>query len=261
LLSALEQHVIKALLLQGTQPSSSNFPNVFPNVTVTLVDSSGGPALETQQWAILAILAHEMGHLFWHNICDGKNDQKTQTGCDNVFHNSGWAILADTSHPWHLRQFGTTINGATHRLPAPPDSAQLENDRWPFPHLKDLYSSDTWSDMFSFIAPDEEIAEAYKFMALMEASDSGTILQSMVIQVPDEGTPATGGWSSDIVARLKNPLGLLALKVSLLRACVPLSSLSPIATSARPLRLPAGDGVTTCGTLSATGFFRLGGRL
>jgi hypothetical protein len=181
-LSSSETRVLQILL---------GNPGSAPTVTASFTAGTDSAA-----WAVLAILAHEMGHLFWHDVCDGDSNQRDQRRCGS-FHKHGWQNVGDH---WTLREFGAPIPNAKH-YPLVDDSVSImKQTQPPFPALKRLYagrnSVTRWVDLFAAVAPDEDVAETYKLAALTDSSDANRPrLAALTVSYGDN-------WNGDIVANL-----------------------------------------------------------
>jgi hypothetical protein len=149
---------------------------------------------------VLAILAHEMGHVFWHDNCDHGQNQTNQRSCFDDFHKYGWKTVGGR---WNLRRFGAMIPGAKHKLRVFDD---WETDQPPYHIMEQLYEGPTFASLFAAVAPDEDVAETYKFIVLRDARDapvppqiSGPQLTSLVVSFDNGSDPP---WQGNIMAHL-----------------------------------------------------------
>jgi hypothetical protein len=166
---------------------------------------------------VLAILAHEMGHMFWHDVCDGDSNQRDQRRCYAHFHKYSWQNVGDH---WTLRTFGKKIPAASQLRE---DVVDLQRSRTAAAALQRVYTGTAgpirWADLFATIAPDEDIAETYKYLALTDASDPNRPRVTSLIVQGDS-------WSGDVVANLgKQDLcaKVQFIRTSLLQPAVPCS--------------------------------------
>lgn len=184
-----ETHIVQSLL---GNPAAASPVRVIARISQGY--TSGAQDTDNAAWAVLAILAHEMGHMFWHDVCDGDSNQRDQKRCFAHFHKYSWQNVGDH---WTLRTFGEKI----------PAAAQLRDDIVPglqrgrvsSAALERLYAGKgtpvRWAGLFATIAPDEDIAETYKYLALTDQSDPDRPRVTSLIVQGDS-------WSGDIVANL-----------------------------------------------------------
>jgi len=196
-------------------------PPAAPAVRVTAKITRGNTNVAADDgsaaWAVLAILAHEMGHMFWHDICDGDNNQNDQRRCFSHFHKFGWV---DVGGHWTLRSFGDPIPGAKQLRDE--SGAALQQPRTVQAALQRLYAGNgpvRFADLFATRAPDEDIAETYKFLALTDAIDPD---RSRVTSLIVQGDT----WAGDVVANLVKPdlcAKVQFIRTSLLEPALPCS--------------------------------------
>lgn len=188
-LAGSENGIILSLLKAG-------IPTKYPSITASF--SNGGK--DGPAWAILAILAHEMGHLFWHDYCDHAENQSNQRACFDGFHKYGWETVGGR---WNLRHFGAPIPGAKHKVSAF-DNWQVEEQ--PYPVLRRLYEGPTFASLFAVVAPDEDLAETYKFVVLRDARDAPVPPQTSSPQLTSLAIGFNEGsafpWQGNIMANL-----------------------------------------------------------
>jgi hypothetical protein len=187
-LSQSETHIVQSLL-----PNTAVSP---VRVSARITRGYMGDAQETDSaaWAVLGILAHEMGHMFWHDVCDGDSNQRDQRRCYAHFHRYGWQNVGDH---WTLRTFGQRIPAAS-QLRAD-FVAGVERGRISPAALQRLYTGSDgpvrWANLFATVAPDEDIAETYKYLALTDAVDPHRPRVTSLIVQGDS-------WTGDVVANL-----------------------------------------------------------
>jgi len=181
-LSDLEAGILRGLVL--------NLPN---GVTF----SKGDPRQDTPEMALLAVLAHEMGHLLFA-------DQLNTIESCGFFANSWTGALA---FPDRFHQFGIDNPAALHKN-GEPYKDEIESDfrrhrtydgiqklgtlyganiSAPNSHNPSSATSTAWVSLFSAVAPDEDFAETYKLVVLRNAQQ-GEALTSLTLQFPDTST-------------------------------------------------------------------------
>ena len=162
-LRSFERTVFTSLL-----PKQSSYPSFMPRFASGVQDG--------RSLALLAILAHEMGHLFWHVTCDNRMNQTNQRGCFKEFHALGWSSVGTA---WNgangrgIHFFGTELPGATHRAGTSPQ--EVLRDVPPYDKVRQALQSGVWASVFGSVAPDEDTAETYKLLVLVGANQFSDI--------------------------------------------------------------------------------------
>lgn len=156
--------------------------------------------------AVLAALAHEMGHIGWYAVIDPLSDPTNF--CGGLFFSNSWVTPIhkpppdDAGHPWrnlltqnernHLRQQPNKWLDK-HRNPPHIDAIDNPPGGGPTPNQSIfglINKPAPWASLFAAMAPDEDFIETYKFAVLTTAKSPVT---SVAINVP-------GGGSANIAA-------------------------------------------------------------
>jgi hypothetical protein len=155
--------------------------------------------------AVLAILAHEMGHIVWWERDVGAGDfptiSWTSKSVQHGFHNFG---VEDPQNPPQR----------------PPVKADVQYDlRYLTPakaaaDLQTIYGGE-WASLFATVAPDEDFVETYKLVVLTErgTSPARQALTTLKVTIP-------GASGADVLANLNNPATKLAQKAKWVRDLV-----------------------------------------
>lgn len=157
--------------------------------------------------AILAILAHEMGHIIWWDYRRGVGSQN----CYGVYFSqfSNWPSNV-INHGWH--GFGVQI--PNQRTADRPDLFQVIDDFQSgspgigiaAQHLQTIYGGE-WASLFATVSVDEDFIETYKLRVLTDTSDpnspaSRKPLNKLFINIPSLNT------TIDVLANLNSPTRL-----------------------------------------------------
>jgi hypothetical protein len=184
---------IPAALWQG-RPAYSEFANHILHALIPLdsaVYSRGNPGADTFAMTVLAVLAHELGHVRWYDIIDpgrvGAHNPYAFCGGNFFVSWAGGAPAISRQPIWrelmtHSRRQARRAAGELrdhHRtgghvaqidaaLGTPPVAGDL---------LHELYvPAAPWPDFFAAISPDEDFVETYKFKVLTSAATPLTSL-------------------------------------------------------------------------------------
>jgi len=151
-----EMEIVDNLLWRSENPE----PDWLRHLTYKVVGDS--PSI-----AVLAILAHEIGHtMWWHR---GVMNLK----CDGVFFANltwdrinippGFHHFGDKQRNKSIEDFD--IDDMANLLSAGSLNALISN-------MHQVYEDGNWANLFSFVAPDEDFIETYKFQVLQDAGVS-----------------------------------------------------------------------------------------
>ena len=171
----------------------------------------------TPQMTVLAVLAHEMGHIL------AFRKQVLNQPCRNVlppvqqiFWKNGWGNAAD---PGHFHQFGLQIRG-DQRLRGPDkdhvngSAAVLGQIYGIKPLAMPPQKISDWASLLANVAPDEDVIETYKLLILRTANNvDGGPLTSLKITIPGVGS------ATIIPDQLTDPNGLLIKKANWVQNC------------------------------------------
>ncbi len=155
--------------------------------------------------AVLAILAHEMGHIVWWERDVGASDfpaiSWTGKGVQHGFHDFG---VEDPQNP----------------AQRPPVKADVHYDLRYLGTVKAAADSQTiysgeWASLFATVAADEDFVETYKLVVLTEpgANPGRQALTALKVTIP-------GAAGADVLAMLHNPATKLAQKAKWVRDLV-----------------------------------------
>ncbi|HEX3882840.1 MAG TPA: hypothetical protein VHW66_09295 [Stellaceae bacterium] len=155
--------------------------------------------------AVLAILAHEMGHIVWWERDVGASD----------FPAISWTSKA-VQHGFH--EFG--VENPQNPAQRPPVKADVQYDlRYLGPakaaqDLQAIYSGE-WASLFATVAADEDFVETYKLVVLTEpgGDPARQALTTLKVTIP-------GAAGADVLANLNNPATKLAQKAKWVRELV-----------------------------------------
>jgi hypothetical protein len=169
--------------------------------------------------ALLAALAHEVGHIGWYVVVNPLAEPTTF--CNGNFFGGSWVAPVHRPPPWRtlltpaerarLRRTGNWRDA--HK--SPPQIDQIDNFSPGDPSARPLIfalldATQPWASLFAAMAPDEDFVETYKFEVLTTANPP---LTSVTITLPGGGT---ANLAVNYLAGDKHELGN---KVS----CVPVS--------------------------------------
>jgi hypothetical protein len=157
--------------------------------------------------AVLAILAHEMGHIVWweDDIGSGPFPEFSWTtkSVQHGFHNFG---VEDPENPPKRRPVRADVQYALRYLPAGRAAADL----------RQVYGGE-WASLFATVAADEDFVETYKLVVMTDtapgAAPGRLALTRLAVSIPHSG-------AGDILASVKDPKTRLHDKVEWVRAKV-----------------------------------------
>ena len=177
ILSQHEKFLNENLLADTTHPTN-NYPDIISY-------TSPIRSIDTPAMGLLAALAHEMGHIIWYSSDLIDDDNCTIAGDTPAdFFDGSWRV-ANLQARFH-GPGQPEPNASIHANRSDPtlatiiadaqknDSGSLATD------LQTIYSSGTWMSLFSSVAPDEDLAETYKYVVLNNAA---TPLQSLLVSI------------------------------------------------------------------------------
>lgn len=212
-LSTLETNILHELLLYNQPPSQPPFYMV-------------APSQDTWTNALIALMAHEMGHVLYYEKCDQQNL------CDQ-FLNHGWK---DRGKRPPIHKFGDPFDDAPNPVPggppmppnpvgSEPSLKQVQGDFKSHPNdpkkLKWIYGINSfgpgrpnkiiWADLLAVEAPDEDFVETYELMVL------DRLLDGLKVQFT-----ANPGDSVDIINQnLRNGNSVLSTKANIIGNLLP----------------------------------------
>jgi hypothetical protein len=156
--------------------------------------------------AVLAILAHEMGHIVWWERDVGAGDFPTisWTGkaVQHGFHNFG---VEDPENPAQRPPVKADVQYDLRYLGANKASADLHR----------IYSSGEWASLFATVADDEDFVETYKLVVLTDPAGGPGRQALTALKVAIAGADTV-----DVLANLNNPRTKLAQKAKFVRDLV-----------------------------------------
>jgi len=175
---------------------------------------------DTSATTVLAVLAHEMGHILWwkrdvaHFAC-----QTPPPGSKRIFRMISWQSVADTPQ---FHQFGAQQHpglGVPGNVPsnASPDKDKVLGDIQALDYdsatddLEYIYGGD-WASLFATVSPDEDFVETFVLRSLTSAVPSP--LQNLQVLIPYNP-------SVDVVIKLyNNSITNLYKKASWIQTCL-----------------------------------------
>ncbi len=195
----------------GQAPAFARFETVLLQTLLGWNAASYSSAVpNTPAMAVLAVLAHEYGHVLWYDTFNPNhilNFFEEPPGlCPNgaSFFKGQWKGLTQTDiQPPKWRTFRASQNAR------PSDDASIGNPQSPLAgtllydaqrhdapnttrKLRQLFKNPgRWPSLFAAFAPDEDFVETFKFYVLLQLdrNDKPTSLTSLQLQMPD-GTTA-----------------------------------------------------------------------
>jgi hypothetical protein len=200
-------------------------------------DSNGDDSANTSGMTVLAVLAHELGHVRWydwlepvpslvHTTVDLELLRKctpdgslffdgswtTSISPDRAFVTLDWIAFGDRADDKLVMQAkdGPQISDFTHPGQRRTDGSQPNPDTYRpgrgssqpvaalAASLNDLYGDDRpWASLLAFVSPTEDLVETYVLSVLTQAAPP---LRSLRLNIPGPG----GGFHPDIVANLSD---------------------------------------------------------
>ncbi|MBV9824584.1 MAG: hypothetical protein JO001_02730 [Alphaproteobacteria bacterium] len=181
-----ETEILHRLLWKAHTPE----PTWLQGLTYTVVTP------DTSAVATLAILAHEIGHTLWWNKgipnlkCSGTTFHeitwKEPVSIPRGYHKFRERQSNEPSEDFDIDDMIALLQGGT-----PAQLNQLSAD------LQTVYQDANWVGLFSFVAPDEDFIETYKYWILQQAGfktmDMKIPGQESVIHVMDNFNNASAG--------------------------------------------------------------------
>jgi hypothetical protein len=118
----------------------------------------------------MAILAHEMAHIIWWNENIPAIKCPAITG--NKFQEITWQTPIINPHGFHGFGRGQANHSITDGFTEADMVMDLRNEDLDnlVLEMKQVYTFGNWVDIFSFVAPDEDFIESYKFWVLTNAT-------------------------------------------------------------------------------------------
>jgi len=177
------------------------------NTWLQTVSHSANPA-DTLTVKVMAILAHEMGHVIWwaENI-----PGVTCPPTNGNFQDISWQVH-NTPRGFHKYGRGHSNQNKVETF----TETDMVDDLWRgrvnalILKMKKIYSQSNWVNLFSFVDPDEDFIETYRFWALTHAQ-GGLALTSLNVQFADaDGSQVTrpivtngsfGGTNTDLLTK------------------------------------------------------------
>lgn len=204
LYAKLETDNVKNLLLGGMPLPGSDGMNWLNGVSHNA--SPDNPTIQ-----IMAILAHEMGHIMWW--AEEIPDVQCPAGGARFASIGGW-LPQPINNRRGFHGFGADRgnHSALESFSIQGMRAELRGNAISLSHLTQdmvgVYKDGNWADLFSFVDPDEDFIETYKFWALTHAQ-GGFALNSLSIQFP-----GSGGLIPIVQNGIFGPTGQLSVKRS-----------------------------------------------
>ncbi len=177
------------------------------SVTALSYTAAPDPAKPPQPAAIavLAILAHEMGHIVWWERDVGASDFPTISwtgkGVQHGFHDFG---VENPQNPPQRHPVKADVQYDLRYLGPAKAAADLQA----------IYGGE-WASLFATVAADEDFVETYKLVVLTEpgANPTRQALTALKVTIP-------GAAGADVLATLHNPATKLAQKAKWVRDLV-----------------------------------------
>lgn len=151
-----------------------NSPHGSFSVTVT-----PSPLAASSAMSVLAVLAHEFGHVYWFDsfVPNPGGSFANNNFCGGVFYPSGlWGtITVDVPYSGGHRFvfFGDTLTYSGSHVPALPGT------------LHSIYSSGNWASALAAFSPVEDFVETFELSVLMRAGLTGLQINSdSIVPVP-----------------------------------------------------------------------------
>jgi hypothetical protein len=168
----------------------------YPGFETAVIDNLVGvPGLasyvsasnDSPEMTVLAVLAHELGHiLFWNRSAINHPCPTPPPGADPIFWRIAWSRAVGPP-PFH--NFGVQ-NPGDQRIRGPSKDdvrANAGNPGAARALLRQIYSGD-WAGLLANVAPDEDLIETYKLFMLNTANNVGRgPLTSLVFNIPGIG--------------------------------------------------------------------------
>jgi hypothetical protein len=196
--AAYEDQLTRALLASA--------PNVTPPASPIALSYAAAPdraARNPAAIAVLAILAHEMGHIVWWERDVGNSAfpeiSWTTKSVQHGFHNFG---VEDPNNPALHHPVKADVQYDLRYLP--PERAASD--------LQKIYGGE-WASLFATVAADEDFVETYKLIVLTDTSASTPTRQaltSLKVMIARDG-------AADILANLADPKSKLHEKAKWVR--------------------------------------------
>jgi hypothetical protein len=180
-------------LWQGNAPAL-RYPVFETAVIDNLVGVSGlasyvSASNDTPEMTVLAVMAHELGHILWWNkgLLSRPCPTPLPPGVDQIFWKIAWRNPAGPP-PFH--NFGVQFP-TDQRLRGPSkDDVRANAGNPPVARnlLRQIYGGD-WASLLANVAPDEDLIETYKLSILTTARNAGKgPLTSLVVNIPGIGS-------------------------------------------------------------------------
>ena len=183
---------LSAGLWQGTAPALP-YPVFETAVIDNLVGVSGlasyvSASNDTPEMTVLAVMAHELGHIMWWNKgLMSRACPNPPPGVNRIFWQIAWQNPVGPP-PFH--NFGLQFP-ADQRLRGPSKDevrARAGNPAVARDLLRQIYGGD-WASLLANVAPDEDLIETYKLAVLTTARNVGKgPLTSLVVNIPGIGS-------------------------------------------------------------------------
>jgi hypothetical protein len=198
--AAYENHLVNALL----SPSPMN-----PSRSLAALSYAAAPdtakSPQPAAIAVLAILAHEMGHILWweHDVGASEFPAISWTGksVQHGFHQFG---VEDPQNPPQRHPVKADVQYDLRYLGPAKAAADLQT----------IYGGE-WASLFATVAADEDFVETYKLVVMTEPGTNATrqALTALKVTIP-------GARGADVLANLNDPKTKLAQKAKWVRDLV-----------------------------------------
>jgi hypothetical protein len=195
-----EDQIARALLAPSQKAPTKSLP---PLSYAATPDPAKAP--QPAAIAVLAILAHEMGHIVWWERDVGASDFPTISwtgkGVQHGFHDFG---VEDPQNPPQRHPVKADVQYDLRYLGPAKAAADLQS----------IYGGE-WPSLFATVAADEDFVETYKLVVLTEpgANPTRQALTTLKVTIP-------GAAGADVLANLDNPATKLAQKAKWVRDLV-----------------------------------------
>ena len=183
----------------------------------------GGPA-DSGITTVLAVLAHEAGHILWYDIYvpTPRTPPDFSRFCNGTFYTDSWADLSDTPPVSRWLPFGYA-SPARHKA----DDVQIDEIKNAPPGQKGakvalIYRVDgtppprngRWANLFAAFSPEEDFVETFKLFVLRRANTNPSHPLHMKAKIKVDGVFITRDIPGTVASRpvLQNKLACFAQK-------------------------------------------------
>jgi hypothetical protein len=161
------------------------------------------PSPDTFDMTILAVLAHELGHVYWYEVMNPDNpgndydpNKFCVTSPKNTFFTNSWKTPVKKPYMWH--RFAGRDNKNSHLVPPQITTidSYIQAADWTDAAiaLDQLYQPpQAWASFFGALSPDEDFVETFKLYVLTNAQTPLTSLPINFVSGITEDIPKAYG--------------------------------------------------------------------